>query len=303
MSRNNRSGSQKFLLGESYGGLRAAKTARALLRDQGVAVSGIVMLSPLLEGWLTFGDDNSALRAALQLPSLAAAELERKKTFTMEALAAAEKFAMTDYLTTLAGKPPQGDAGRAFYKRVAEMTGLTPENMAQSRGFVNDFVKSLRVGKIVSRYDADFAIDDPFPERRSSRGGDPILDGVLARLWRRLRRLRPQRTRLPDRDDLYAAANEVSGGWDCAWRPLPGQRGAPSARCSPQSVVPADDQHGTSDMVTPYGTTRYVLDHIPPIGTPNRAQLKLYRGGHMFYIDPQWRKAFSTDAAAFYRGE
>ncbi len=66
----------------------------------------------------------------------------------------------------------------AFYKRVAEMTGLTPENMTQSRGFVNDFVKSLRIGKIVSRYDADFAIDDPFPERRSSRGGDPILDGV-----------------------------------------------------------------------------------------------------------------------------
>ncbi len=62
------------------------------------------MLSPLLEGWLTFGDDNSALRAALQLPSLAAAELERNKTFTMDALAAAEKFAMTDYLTALAGK-------------------------------------------------------------------------------------------------------------------------------------------------------------------------------------------------------
>ena len=56
VTHNNRSGAQKFLLGESYGGLRAVKTARALLRDQGVAVSGIVMLSPLLEGWLTFGD-------------------------------------------------------------------------------------------------------------------------------------------------------------------------------------------------------------------------------------------------------
>ncbi len=48
VTHNNRGGSQKFLLGESYGGLRAVKTARALLRDQGLAVSGLIMLSPLL---------------------------------------------------------------------------------------------------------------------------------------------------------------------------------------------------------------------------------------------------------------
>ena len=43
--------------------------------------------------------------------------------------------------------------------------------------------------------------------------------------------------------------------------------------------------HGYSDMVTPYGMTRYVLDHLPPIDPPGRAQLKLYRGGHMLYLD------------------
>ncbi len=88
--------------------------ARALQRDQGIVVSGIVMLSPMLEGWLTFGDDEFALRAALQLPSLAAAELERKNAFSRAALAAAEKFAMTDYLVTLAGAPPQGDAAHSL---------------------------------------------------------------------------------------------------------------------------------------------------------------------------------------------
>ena len=82
VAKNNRSDSPKYLFGESYGGFRAAKTARALQRDQGIVVAGIVMLSPLLEGWLTFGDDSSALRAALQLPSLAAAELERRKART-----------------------------------------------------------------------------------------------------------------------------------------------------------------------------------------------------------------------------
>ena len=103
VAKNNRSGSPKYLFGESYGGFRAAKVGRVLQTDQGITIAGIVMLSPLLEGWLTFGDDTSALHAALQLPSLAAAELERKHAFTPDALAAAEKFAMTDYLVTLAG--------------------------------------------------------------------------------------------------------------------------------------------------------------------------------------------------------
>jgi carboxypeptidase C (cathepsin A) len=304
VTHNNRSGSQKFLLGESYGGLRAAKTARALLRDQGVAITGVVMLSPLLEGWLTFGDDNSALRAALQLPSLAAAELERKKTFSMEALAAAEKFAMTDYLTTLAGKPPQGEAGRAFYQRVAEMTGLTPEIISQSRGFVNDFVKSLRVGKIVSRYDADFAVDDPFPERRSSRGGDPVLDGVSRAYGGAFADY--ARNELGFRTEMtyMLLANDVTGGWD--WH---GGRFQISAEDDIRTLLAFSPSfrlliaHGTSDMVTPYGMTRYVLDHIPPIGDAGRVRLVLYRGGHMFYIHPQSRKAFGFDAAAFYRGE
>src|SRR5664279_5535635 len=66
VAKNNRTGSPKYLFGESYGGFRAVKTARALQRDQGIAIAGIVMLSPMLEGWLTFGDDSSALHAALK---------------------------------------------------------------------------------------------------------------------------------------------------------------------------------------------------------------------------------------------
>ena len=60
------------------------------------------------------------------------------------------------------------------------MTGLPLDVVTQARGFVeNAFVKSLRAdGKIVSRYDATFAVDDPYPELRSARGPDPILDGV-----------------------------------------------------------------------------------------------------------------------------
>jgi len=59
--------------------------------------------------------------------------------------------------------------------------------------------------------------------------------------------------------------------------------------------------HGMTDMVTPYAESRYVLDHLPPTTPPERAQLKLYRGGHMFYLDAQARRDFSNDAGAFYK--
>jgi carboxypeptidase C (cathepsin A) len=302
VAHNNRAASPKYLLGESYGGFRAAKTARALQRDQGIAISGIVMLSPLLEGWLTFGDDGSPLRAALQLPSLAAAELERKNAYSPEALAATEKFALTEYLVTLAGKPPQGDTGKAFYQRVADITGLPLESITKAHGFIPGYVKSLRAAdhKIVSRYDVTFAVDDPYPESRSGHGGDPILDGVTRAYGGAFAAY--ARNELGFKTDMtYSLLADVQ--WD--WK---GGRTQASSEDDLRTLLAFGPSfrlliaHGLSDMVTPYAMTRYVLDHMPPPDPPERVQLKLYRGGHMIYLDPQSRKAFGADAAAFYRG-
>ena len=303
VAKNNRAASPKYLFGESYGGFRAAKTARALQRDQGIAVSGIVMLSPLLEGWLTFGDDSSALLAALKLPSLAAAELERTKTFSADSLAAAEKFAMTDYLVTLASAPPKGASGEAFYQRVAQVSGLPLEAVKKSRGFVaDDYVKSLRGrdGKIVSRYDATFAVDDPLPEQRSARRGDPILDAVTRAYGGAFAAY--ARNELGFKTDMtYSLLADVHWDWQ-------GSRNQASCEEDLRTLLAFGPSfrlliaHGYSDMVTPYAMSRYVLDHMPPTDPPGRAVLKLYRGGHMVYLDPASRKAFTADAAAFFRG-
>jgi len=42
---------------------------------------------------------------------------------------------------------------------------------------------------------------------------------------------------------------------------------------------------------------------MPAFDPPGRIALRLYRGGHMLYLDPASRKAFTADAAAFYRQE
>jgi carboxypeptidase C (cathepsin A) len=302
---NNRGASRKYLFGESYGGFRAVKVARALQHDQGLPIDGIVMLSPLLKGWLTFGDDDDALRAALQLPSLAAAELERKKAFSPGALAAAEKFAIGDYLTTLVGPPPKGEAAKAFYSRVADVSGMPLEQVTRLGGFISDtFVKSLRAGddKIVSAYDATFAVDDPFPELRSSHGSDPILGGITRAYGGGMADYARNELGFKTEMTYTLLAAGASREWD--W---PGSKTQADCEADLRVLLSYGPSfrvliaHGLSDMVTPYSMTRYVLDHMPQIGGPNRIALKLYRGGHMLYLDPQSRHALSDDVAAFFK--
>jgi carboxypeptidase C (cathepsin A) len=304
VTQNNRAGAPKYLMGESYGGLRAAKTARALQREQGIAVNGIVMLSPLLDGWLTFGDDSSALRAALQLPSLAAAAMESKGDFGRDKLAAAQKFAMTDYLTTLAGPPPQGEAARAFYAHVAEISGLPLDVVTKARGFITGaFVKTLHAGKIVSQYDASFAVDDPFPDERSAHGPDPIVGGLALAYGGGFSAYARNELGFKTPMTYELLNDQVTHQWD--WH---GGRARVSADDDLRVLLSFSPSfrlliaHGTSDMVTPFAETRYVIDHLPPADA-GRVALKLYRGGHMIYLDPASRQAFSKDAASFYRRE
>jgi carboxypeptidase C (cathepsin A) len=307
VAKNGRMNSPKYILGESYGGFRAAQVARALQREQGIAVSGIVMLSPLLEGGLLFGGDRFALGAALRLPSLAAAELEHQSRFTPERLAEAERFAMTDYLVTLAGPAPQGEAARVFYARVAQLTGLSEELVARSRGFIRDsYVKNLRAaeGKIVSRYDASFAVTDPYPEQEGARGPDPMLDGVARAYGGAFAAYARDELGFKTEITYVLLASDIAGKWD--WGEGSGRAGASASEDIRELLALGPSfrlmiAHGRSDMVTPYGMSRYVLDHLPSIGDGDRAQLRLYRGGHMFYLDNESRRAFTADARAFYQ--
>lgn len=304
VAKNGRVSSPKFILGESYGGFRAAKVARALQSDQGMSVSGVLMLSPLLEGAFQFGGDRFALGAALQLPSLAAAELERKGVFSAQAQAQAEHFALTDYLTTLAGPLLQGDAAKNFYARVAAMTGLPEDVVARQRGFIGDaYVKELRTGehKIVSHYDATFAVDDPDPESSAARAPDPILDGLVRSYGSAFASYARDELGFKTEMTYDLLNSEVSGHWK--WREGNGQPSVAEDLRVLLELTPSFHvmiAHGYSDMVTPYSVSRYVLDHLPAAETEERAQLKLYRGGHMFYLDPGSRRAFTADARTMY---
>jgi carboxypeptidase C (cathepsin A) len=308
VSRNGRASSPKYLLGESYGGFRAAKVASSLREDQGILVSGIIMLSPLIEGHLVFGTNEEPFGAALQLPSLAAAELERRGAFSESALRDAEQFALHDYLPTIAGPRLSGNEAEAFYGRVSQLTGIPLDVVTRKQGLVGDaYVKhSARdPADVVSPYDAGLNVPDPYPESEVDHSDDPVLDGFTRAYGGMFASY--ARDELGFKTDMtyILLSTDVNGHWQWGSGRREGSRSEASASDDIRqllSVIPSFRllvAQGYSDLVIPYGVNKYVLEHLPQ-AVSDRAALKLYRGGHMFYTRPASREAFSADARAFF---
>ncbi|MDR9774221.1 carboxypeptidase [Rhizobium hidalgonense] len=305
----NRSNSPKYLLGESYGGFRAAKVASALQESQGIIVAGAVMLSPLLEGQLMFNADEFPFGAALELPSLAAAELDRHNAFDEGKQREAEAFALGNYLTTLAGPPPTGADAAAFYGRIAKLTGIPEDIVSRNRGFLgNSFVKHSDAGSgaVTSPYDAAFATPDPYPESDYDRGDDAILDGFVRAYGGAFADYARNDLGFKTEMTYSLLDSDISRRWEWGGGRGGGSRLQASATDDVRQLLASNTAlhlliaHGYSDLVTPYGVSRYVVDHLPPSLARGRVGLKLYRGGHMFYTNADQRTAFTADAKAFY---
>jgi carboxypeptidase C (cathepsin A) len=301
--------SPKYLVGESYGGFRAGKVASALKNTQGILVTGIVMISPMIEGRFVWSTDDDPLAAALRLPSFAAAALERKQAFDSALVEDAERFAMTEYLVTLAGPSLEGASAEAFYARVSGLTGIPPNQVSRTRGFIGDVYskESAGGGRVVSPYDAARPVVDAYPEASMGRNDDPVLDGYTRAYGASFAAY--ARDELGFKTDMtYTLLNEdVNRRWE--WNGGWGGDSRVTASAATDirdllSVIPQFRvmvAHGYSDTLTPYGFSKYALSHIPTALAAGRTELRLYRGGHMFYTSPSSRSAFSRDVSAFYQ--
>lgn len=296
----------KFLVGESYGGFRVPKLARTLATREGVGVRGLILISPVLD-FASLGQRRHQPQSwVAALPSMAAAALERKNGFSVEALAAAERYAATDYLADLMRGERDTAAVDRMSGRVAALTGLDPALVKRLAGRVdtNTFQRELwrSRGLVGSAYDATVTAFDPDPSAARTRFPDPVLDATKAPIVAAMSELYRGRLRW-SHDQLYRLLNdEVSGQWNWGRG-----RAAPQVVDEVRTILASDRDarilvaHGASDLVTPYFANKLILDQLPVYGSPDRAALKVYRGGHMFYAQDESRRTFRRDAEAFYR--
>jgi carboxypeptidase C (cathepsin A) len=296
-----------YLLGESYGGFRAARLPLPLSEGQHIAVSGTILLSPVIEFSLMQGDAFNPLPAALHLPSYAAVNLEKHGALTPEALINAERFARGDYLTALAA--PLGDTARRkrAYATAAKLMGI-PEAVVehwQGRVPVREFAREIdrAEGGMAAPYDGSVVAPVADPPRRGANRGDPILAGLTAPVTEGfVRYLRDELQFKTDR--AYVLLNGKAArqwNWDDD-----GPSNAPGAAEALQKALQRDPKlrvivaGGMTDLVAPYFMNAYVIDHLPQAAR-DRITLRLYAGGHMMYLRPGSRAALQRDARALYR--
>src|ERR1700730_11182626 len=123
LTRHQRWNSPIFLVGESYGGFRAAAMARSLPQDVDVTVPGLVLISPALDLSTLHQTERDLLAAAFVLPSYAATAAAYDAASPGGSVAEAERFALSDYLVGLAGLNGQASAADPLIARVAQIAG------------------------------------------------------------------------------------------------------------------------------------------------------------------------------------
>jgi carboxypeptidase C (cathepsin A) len=299
-----------FLMGESYGGFRAASLAHALQKSGANSPSGIVLISPVLEFSLLYGEDYDPLSWALGLPSLAAVNLEKKGVTSREALASglkeAENYALSGYLVALASGAEAG--GKAASGTVSRLTGL-PLDIVERRQarispslFIKEFDRAN--AQVLSRYDGSVSGPDPNPTSSWPSGPDPVLDATVP-LWTAAF-VQYAGTELDYKtDETYRLLNrEARNKWDFGTSPTrQGYAGAIDEVQEARSANPALEvliAGGYTDLITPYLANSFLVGQLPSLPRAAPIQVETYAGGHMLYLRPESREALKQDAKGMY---
>lgn len=320
LAKNGRWTSPKFVMGESYGSVRAALMPRALMGGptylgvmRGITLNGIVLLGTTLEPQgAPPTPDRKAWAAASALPTLAAtAWYHGKVDHAGRSQAAFEAevrtFAGADYIAALqklaAGSLPDAERA-AVTARLVAYTGLPASAFEKTLTVSNDqFQTGLLAGKglSVGLYDSRYTLPT------ANGGHEPVADdpamgqyvpGFIAAFHQMLR------------DDLKVDLDRPYGA--IVWRDLLANWKWDRAQAQPGQSFATDlaigmrrtpklrllVASGDYDLVTTPGAARWSLDqaNLPA----DRVTYRNYASGHMLYVGDT-AAAFSDDVRSLIR--
>lgn len=306
--KNERLGARKYLVGESYGGFRGPRITHYLQTRLGVAMNGLVLVSPYLDPAASSDPELSPLPWMLTLPSISAANLERQGKLTDAMMSEVIQYTRTDYVTDLLKGHADPAALERIVTRVSALSGLDPTFVRRSGGRLETQAYLREVfraeGKLGSRYDSNVTAWDPFPFAPTQRNNDPILDSIIA----------PTTTAMVDFIThtvgwkyvarYNALSYEVNRLWnDDGDREQGVQAGSVKEL---REVVAVDPKlnvlivHGWADLSCPFMASVLIADQIPIMGKPARVQVREYAGGHMFYSRLDSQLALRQDVMKLY---
>jgi len=309
LNRHGRWASPLFLAGESYGTMRAGGLSDHLL-DHGIALSGIVMISAVLNGQTLKFDRGNELPYPLFLPSFTATawyhgrlpeDLQAKSL--EDAVAEASAWAATDYVTALTkGDRLEGAEFSEVVDRVVRYTGLERRYVERSRAriqtmkFCGELLRDE--GRTIGRLDSRF----PGLGRSSTSEYpfDPSMAAISPPYTQMLNDYVRRELEYESNLEYEVLSGKVAESWE--WERKQYEDTSERLR-----IAFAANPHmkllvaqGRYDLATPFCGIDYTLNHMElDPSVRGNITTKFYEAGHMLYIDIGELGQLKSDVAAF----
>jgi carboxypeptidase C (cathepsin A) len=293
--------SPKFIVSESYGGIRGPKIVHELQTGQGVGVRGLVLVSPLLD-FREFGG-TSLLQYVISLPSMAAVARQARHPVIYADMADVETYARSDFVSDLIKGEADKEATTRLADRVSALTGIdqaVTRRLAGRLG-VSEFRREFdrRDGRITGRYDGSVLGLDPNPDSSEGQFSDPSGDPLIAPLTSAEVDLTTRTLNWRPDGPYHLLNGSVERAWDFGRGTNP-----PQSISQVRQILAFDPKlkllvgHGLFDLATPYFGSKIWLDQLPAYASSGRVKLVVYPGGHMFYSREDSRQAFRSEVEA-----
>jgi carboxypeptidase C (cathepsin A) len=294
ISEHERWSSPKYLLGESYGGVRVAGLSQHLQARYGMQLNGAILLSSLLDFSTLQAAQGNDLAYQVYLPSFTGtAHFHKKIQGTRDALVKeSTDFAFGEYAAALLkGADLDPSSREKIAQKMSAFTGIDAATcLAHNLRLDPTFFRSellRKEGKVIGRFDARVAWDttdrtaqvadyDPSYSLAYGAFSTAMMDYLGKGLGYK-------------EDQPY----EILTGKVRPWRwnaenavVNVSERLATAMRDNPQLRVLI--MGGKTDLATPPEGMAYSVRHL--LGLPDQARKNIsttyYDGGHMFYLNP-----------------
>jgi len=295
ISEHERWSSPKYLLGESYGGMRVAGLSDFLQSRYGMNLNGVVLVSSVLDLSTLGSAPGNDLSYLIFLPAFTSvAHFHGKITGDRDALIQqSREFAFGEYAASLLkGNSLSPDAAKAIAGKLEQLTAipaatwLAHDLRISPSGFRAALLKNE--GKVIGRFDGrvawnttDKTSNAPDYDPSYSLAYGAISSAMMDYLGRGLGY---------KEDQPY----EILTGKVHPWRfgsngenVNMGERLASAMRENPRLRVLV--MGGVNDLAAPADNVAYIIRHLLdlPADTLHNIITTQYDGGHMFYLNPQ----------------
>jgi len=316
LSQYGRWASPKFILGESYGGMRSAGVAYKLLTEHDVALNGVVLVSPYLD----YGSGNAGVSLDEPyvnfLPTYAATAwyhnaIPNRPAELQPFLREVEAFAQDVYAPVLFKGVRATPAERqAVLAGLARYTGVSAAywdkaNLRMDEGhFLQELMrdKGVVVGRVDTRYTGG-----TLSGVAESMSYDPYDSAVGPAIVATFNDYYRQELKV-ESDREYVLSGRLYRDWDQRHEQpdVGGKVPYPNTTVDLAQTITMNPKmkvlvlQGYFDLACPYRTVEYAIEHLD-VAPKLRGNVAIehYDAGHMMYVHPASMQKFKRDLDAF----